>query len=149
MAIQSIQVIPRRQAVVLTPDPRVAVISISCPGNPAPLPQGLGPVLRIEADDVAGPVLAKASGRDLVAFSRDHARVIIDWVEALHQESDEVHLIVHCDAGLSRSPAVGLFIAEHLGLPLPGRFPFANRRVMKMLKQEAGTDYVPYFGGQS
>ena len=42
--------------------------------------------------------------KDLVMFSEDHAEEIIGFVDALKDDLDV--LIVHCEAGLSRSPAV-------------------------------------------
>ncbi len=45
------------------------------------------------------------------AFSSDMARHIVRFV----QESDERPLLIHCTAGISRSGAVGLAIAEQCG----------------------------------
>ena len=45
------------------------------------------------------------------SFSSDMARHIVRFV----QESDERPLLIHCTAGISRSGAVGLAIAEQCG----------------------------------
>lgn len=44
-----------------------------------------------------------------VPFSMNHVEKILDFMEK-HQDAD--FLIIHCDAGVSRSPAVAIAIAE-------------------------------------
>lgn len=47
---------------------------------------------------------------DYVLFSQAHARQILDFAEAWYPSLDL--LIIHCHAGLSRSPAVGAAISR-------------------------------------
>ena len=48
-----------------------------------------------------------------VVFSRDHARAI--WAAIVAHRERLVRLVVHCDAGVSRSPAIAAGIARALG----------------------------------
>lgn len=59
---------------------------------------------------------------------------ILDAVERVASRIDR--LVVHCDAGVSRSPAVALALARHLGLDtteLERRFPRANAHVLETM----------------
>jgi len=50
-----------------------------------------------------------------ILFAPEHARAILDFI------ADWVHadrIVIHCMAGLSRSPAVGMGICELQGWPL-------------------------------
>jgi len=51
-----------------------------------------------------------------VFFDKTHAVKIIDFVQELNKKEEDIGLIVHCDAGISRSGAAGMFITEYLGL---------------------------------
>jgi predicted protein tyrosine phosphatase len=46
----------------------------------------------------------------LVLFNEEHAKLIARFMES-HCDADIC--LIHCDAGLSRSPAVGIAIDEH------------------------------------
>jgi len=52
-------------------------------------------------------------GDDSSTFNNEHARQIIDFVE---KNKNHPVFYVHCDAGISRSGAVGLWITRYLGL---------------------------------
>jgi len=49
-------------------------------------------------------------------FDSDHAQTLLAFVSKIHNEID--YLFIHCEAGISRSPAVGLFLSEKYNLPL-------------------------------
>ena len=50
-------------------------------------------------------------------------------------------VVVHCDAGMSRSAAVASFIAKRYDCSMTPRFaPHANRTVMRLLKEQAFSD---------
>lgn len=51
---------------------------------------------------------------DAILFSKETAQRIIGYIEKIKDTSDI--LVVHCDAGISRSGAVGLFACRYLGL---------------------------------
>jgi predicted protein tyrosine phosphatase len=46
-------------------------------------------------------------------ITNQQARLLVEFIE---RNKDVDVMVVHCDAGFSRSPAVGMFIAELLGL---------------------------------
>jgi len=52
--------------------------------------------------------------KHLVLFSDNHAKQIIDFID--RQKDKIIDLVVHCEAGISRSGAVGLFVCRYLGL---------------------------------
>jgi len=79
--------------------------------------KGLGNYLSLEFWDLSDKEFdeVKADYPAAVLFDKEHAKKIIKFVEEL-QESDEKHkLIIHCDAGVSRSGAVGCFINDVRG----------------------------------
>lgn len=49
-------------------------------------------------------------------FNEEQARQIIEFVNKINKKDDDEYLVVHCDAGISRSGAVGTFINDYLGL---------------------------------
>lgn len=49
-----------------------------------------------------------------VPFSIEHATKIVEFAEKHIEQGNDI--VVHCDAGFSRSVAVGKFLAEHYGL---------------------------------
>src|SRR4030042_172796 len=74
-------------------------------------------------------------------FSKKQARQIIDFVDKIKDDSDSV-ILLHCDAGISRSGAVGSFICDYLGLNYkkflkvnPQVLP--NQYVLRLLKEES------------
>ena len=77
------------------------------------------------------------------SFSSDMARHIVRFV----QESDERPLLIHCTAGISRSGAVGLAIAEQCGCvevfrrENPDIMP--NQLVLRELRQAFKTPHEP------
>ena len=100
------------------PRPGVVVISITDPGDPLPL-SGWDKVFRFEFDDCEDreAILAQTTRRrdgsfgKLVAFTEAMARSIMS-ILAEHPTQD---IIVHCNAGVSRSVAVARFISEETG----------------------------------
>jgi predicted protein tyrosine phosphatase len=107
----------REQACRLKGADGSVLISISCPGDPAPLMPGWAPerVLRLEFDDVSheheGMVVSGSMGeRAIRRFRSGHAKAILEFATK-HRERT-IH--VHCDAGVSRSVAVGVALSEWL-----------------------------------
>jgi len=63
------------------------------------------PVLVLEFDDISGPVEGQFEPRI------DHLRTILDFARRAVDEKDlDTHLLVHCQMGISRSPAAALAI---------------------------------------
>lgn len=135
MSKRRIDVYNREQACKLTPRPEVSVISISAPGKPAPLADGWCEVLRLEFHDI-DPIHGEAP--DMVSFNGLHVEEIFDFADR-NRERD---LMIHCDAGVSRSVAVGLFISNEWGGELHthtfGKRVYtgaANGHVLRMLNR--------------
>jgi len=53
-----------------------------------------------------------------IGINEGHAKEIVSWVRA---NADADTMIINCDAGFSRSPAMALAVADILGLPDEGR----------------------------
>jgi predicted protein tyrosine phosphatase len=112
-----------------------AIISItSTPDDVARLPgtESCRGVLRLAFLDVD----AAPGGDDTGLFSRDQARAVCDFID-MHR-AHLVRLIVHCDAGISRSPAIAAGIAVCLGQSDEEFFRRyqPNRRVYRMVIDE-------------
>lgn len=75
--------------------------------------------------------------RPMALFTEDMASDIFDFVE-MHQHVKVIN--VHCDAGVSRSVAVGLVIAEEHGWELEtkavGTIDCANGRVKRVMHKQ-------------
>jgi predicted protein tyrosine phosphatase len=109
-------------------------ISIGDPGAaPAQLSRGFVAVLRLAFNDiVADPVPAD------ILFATEHAVDIVRFVE--HWPHAE-RIVVHCNAGVSRSPGVALGLCDVFGWPvaeLEGAFPSWNRLVRSELAERRG-----------
>ena len=93
------------------------MISITQPGlDEARLQDGFRDVLRLSFHDVGH----RGAGR-LRGFGREDATRIIEWLGKLHDEPSTVEVLVHCEAGRSRSAAVALFIEHAFGAYLHDR----------------------------
>jgi predicted protein tyrosine phosphatase len=110
-----------------------ACISIGDPeATPAQLSPAFVAVLRLAFNDiVADP------GPADVLFGPEHAVEIIQFVERCPQVD---RIVVHCMAGVSRSPGVALGVSEAFGWPvlvLERSFPGWNRLVRSVIKEYA------------
>ena len=117
-----VSVFNRKNACKLAPMPDTVVISITRPGDPAPLDWGWQDILRLEFDDITwedtdpnekGFPIHGTDRRSfvkpkLVLFSEAQAAQVIEFAEKFQEKS----FMVHCDAGISRSVAIGFFIAS-------------------------------------
>ena len=114
------------------------LISISCPNDRASLPfdKYRKAVLYLEFSDVDQDI----QNMNLKLFSKTDAQLILEFFNTYKNKYS--NLIVHCDAGISRSPAVAAALAkiqdnydnEYFEQYLP------NRRVYSILLAE-------YFNG--
>lgn len=128
-----VDVFNREQAEVREPTPGTVIISISSPGCPANLKDGWEDVLRLEFHDVVKPVTGIP---ELVLFSVAHVEQIHDFVE----HNLDKDFVVHCDAGVSRSVAVGVFLRDVYDAELHTHAIHttdgANSRVLRGLKRK-------------
>ncbi|HJX86368.1 MAG TPA: VOC family protein [Gemmatimonadales bacterium] len=104
-------------------------ISISDPSMPAArLSPRFAAVLRLGFSDI----VAVESSAD-VLFAAAHAGAIVAFVERWRHAE---RLVVHCHAGVSRSPAVALGLCDRHGWPAAGLeedYPYWNRWVRQVL----------------
>lgn len=125
----------------MTPGLDFVVVSISCPGDRAEFTIGKGclAILRLEFDDIDAPATV-LGGHKYKPFGRGHAVQLVEffrkWFIRAH------YLIVHCDAGLSRSPAVAAAFTKMQGHDDLDYFKkyIPNRRVYSMILSEFYTN---------
>jgi predicted protein tyrosine phosphatase len=126
-------VLSREDAEFYEPGPNEICISISDPeAPPADVSPQFAAVLRLNFDDVT----ERGAGSDIL-FAADHARAIVDFVD-LWPDADR--LIVHCNMGVSRSPAVALGLCDAHGwatAALERSHPGWNRLVRSTMRHAA------------
>ncbi len=131
----------RGQAEVLEPTEGTVMISISAPGNPADLKEGWEDVLRLEFDDV---VKVPKNMPEIRAFCTTHIDAIHEFVD--RHVADGKDFAVHCDAGVSRSVAVGVFLNDihggDLNLHAINTTAAANSRVHRGLMRKYWKDQL-------
>jgi predicted protein tyrosine phosphatase len=140
--IESVTFVPRWRAEDTVFGSRHAVISITCPGQAPARLQGMSAVLRLEFYDlVEPPPNAPQYGPDTL-FSHVHAEAIIDFVRRRHAGPEKRTMVVHCEAGIRRSAAVALYVAEATGCSFANRAQadMANVRVIRMLSECSGIE---------
>jgi len=134
-----------QEAVSIIPSQSMALISITNPGDTAPVMDGWGKVLRIAfADATYGEREIKFFDRMWYIssqgfFTKTHAIAIRDFLDTLDQTID---LVVHCGAGQSRSVAVAMYAAEKLGVPLDGDVSRHNVTVLQLLNNPCLFDSI-------
>ncbi len=89
-------------------------------------------MLRLAFNDI----VAAPAAEDIL-FSAEHAGEILRFVE---QWPYVERIVIHCGAGVSRSPAVALGLCDAFGWPvaeLEGAFPSWNQWVRSVIAQRA------------
>lgn len=87
---------------------RYAVISIYSSGDCSPIPENRSTILKLQFDDIT----KQEAG--LILFTDEMADKIIRFADFLIENFPTRRLIVHCDAGVSRSGAVGAFLNDYI-----------------------------------
>lgn len=74
---------------------------------------------------------------DNFAPALSHAHAVQEFVDRLHACADEIDLVVHCSAGVSRSAVVAAWTAERFGIALRDGAGVglgeANPRILRLL----------------
>lgn len=140
--------VPRADAAQYVPTPGSLLISINNPDEELLTPQpGWKGVLFLKLHDVDTP----APG--LKVFDEEQARMVLAFISPNIRTVREV--VVHCQAGMSRSGGLAIFLSEYLGLPcykaqtpVDGlRWPLYNRKVYSTMAQVAyGTPGAAFEG---
>ena len=136
-----IKILSRMEAAAndhLLEDPTVAFISIYC-SNDKPLFDLHPRVLSLQYDDVEHDY-----GNRYKLFHDGHAEQVLDFVDRVKDQTEL--FVIHCYAGVSRSSATAVKVAQYLDRDdlaeeLFDRYPYINpnRRVARIL-QEAMTE---------
>lgn len=126
-----VEVYNRKNACAVEPRPNTAVISITVPGDPAPLREGWDSILRLEFHDAT-----PEEAGDYILFDEAMAMRVLAFLE----ENTTRDYLIHCDAGFSRSVAVGMFIsawfeAHELTIHELGHTQFHNSHVLRTLNR--------------
>lgn len=141
--ITEITFLPVRDARKLTPSPGTALISIHDDGEPiaAGVPtDGWGFFDSIGFDDAAySKEQIEEYGEDFWNYfngcaRKVHALRLLVMFKQIEELGFIDNIIVHCDAGRSRSTAVAKFYAEKHGLELEGDTTYANSLIYQLLK---------------
>lgn len=112
----------------MTPIPNIGLISISSPSSKftlCELKPGWEHVLHLRFYDIdkdQGP---------WKTISIHQVEMLVRWIEELQGEVDGV--LVHCEAGISRSAAVAKFISDAYGADLKKAHPLYNRGIYAKL----------------
>lgn len=138
--IHSLQYLSLNEALQFMPNTLTVAISILSPGRAAAaLNPGITDTLRLYFHD---GVPIDNNPPDTTLFSAEHARMVIDFLH-LHNSTPEArHLLIHCEGGISRSAAIGVFFASECHLPLTGQFAFLNPWVLATLMKAAYPHYA-------
>ena len=130
------------------------VISISTPGFPiAKLPGDWVWRLNLQFHDVIQEdcEYKDADGNDFVIFTNEMADQVIRFVESIHESRE---ILIHCDAGISRSMAMGRFVSTFTPRELVILTPdmiddrFSNIHVWNTLRRQAFKQMMEQEGRQ-
>ncbi len=133
--------VPRHVAEALEPMPDTLLISITHPGDLADVDEWSPNLLCLYFDDIEMPI----AGHTMFGMGlADHA---------LHQVAcvKEHDVIVHCEAGMSRSAAFAKWLADNRGYDLwlhpegIGTAAHYNKHVYRTLDAASGTDMAAYY----
>lgn len=108
--IKTVCFIPQYVAETIDSDNSTAMISIRSPNFEVNLMSGWNYLHISEFNDIDTKMFPWK------LFDKDQARAMIDFLDDLPDHVDAV--IVHCEAGISRSAAVALFIRDYYGAEL-------------------------------
>lgn len=131
MPIAGVTFVSKQVAESMPAAPDVGIISITSPNRPdAFLQEGWGAVLRLEYHDIdSDSVSALRAG--YIPMSREQAQQVLDWLDENNDKLSGV--VVHCEAGISRSAATAHFITDYYDLGILSDPGIPNRHVYKLL----------------
>lgn len=126
--VENILVLSLGKAEQYAPSENGAVISITSSNQDyASIKDGWSSILRVVFDDIDD-----SKDESLKIFDVDHANQIINFLDTLPNHVN--FLLIHCQAGISRSTAVAKFIADYYQLPYPEKYSLYNKHVYKVLR---------------
>jgi len=114
----------------------ICVISITDPDEPtAVIERDERDILRQQFHDLDR---FHSQLKEVTYFSHSHAAIIATFV---HKNLQKDNMVIHCEAGISRSPAIAAAICNHLNLPGWWKFfhkCMPNLMVLTILRSELG-----------
>lgn len=135
MAISSVEYCSAQDAAAFEPAGPTVAISIRSPDRPeVALNPAILEVLRLQFHDV---LPGDGKRPDATIFSQSQAKEVVRFITKHRRAEKDVHLLVHCESGISRSAAVAVFAASECEKPLAGRIAFLNTWVLKTLVDTA------------
>jgi predicted protein tyrosine phosphatase len=66
-------------------------------------------------------------------FNTNMAKKVVKFVENIEKSRRKHNLIIHCEAGRSRSAAIAKYVSERYGLPFPADYDYHNLLVYNLL----------------
>lgn len=82
------------------------------------------------------------SEKDCILFDEQMAQTVYDWVKKQHKHLAEEFLVVHCDAGISRSGAIATWASDYLKIPiLDTNLIFPNIYIKSLLYKVSNMSY--------
>jgi len=140
MPIKSLEFLSVDEAQAFVPKVQTVAISILTPGREAArLHSDIDDVLRLYFHD---GVPHGSEPRKVELFSAGQAQAIIDFLRHHNAQPQVRHLLIHCEAGISRSAAVAVFSASECRVSLCGQFAFLNPWVLATLVKTAYPHYA-------
>ena len=131
MSPTQLLILSRRNAEAYEPEGVEICISISDPDlGEAKLSEKFAAVLRLAFFDLLAPITGQS-----IVFGAEHADAVVRFVAAWPQAD---RIVVHCGAGLNRSPGIVLGLCDRAGLPteeLERRYPLWNTLVRSVLAE--------------
>lgn len=138
--IHSLEFMSLDEARVVSPTEPSIAISILSPRYPAiSLSEEFRDILQLRFEDSTPADGCTEQGG---FFTKNQARQIIEFIRTYHSAEQTYHLLIHCEAGISRSAAVAVFAASECRVPLSGQFAFLNPWVLKVLVNTAYPHYA-------
>lgn len=127
---------------ITNPEKTSAIISIVEPNETRNLSQNWVNKLELDFHDTDATAnngetwsLLKVENEQYTKFNNIMAIKVIDFAKKLDRLKDEINLVVHCHAGISRSAAVAKFIAEVYEVPFNHNYSLYNKFVFSILRQ--------------
>ena len=128
-------VLSEQQARFYEPAGREVCISVTDPGKPtALLSERFLAILRLAFTDID----QTPDDAWEVLFTPEHATQIVQFIE---RWSDADRVVIHCRAGLSRSPGIAMGLCDVFAWPLGDmerEHPFCNKWVRQQLAKSGG-----------
>jgi predicted protein tyrosine phosphatase len=126
--VPEVLILSEKNAQLYEPSRREVCISVTGPGKPLPnLSAQFLRVLRLAFSDITEPI----DDPDYVLFNAQHAEEIIGFVR--QHERDVDRIVIHCQAGFSRSPGIAVGLCAVFGWDSPAelqqKHPLCNNWV--------------------